>query len=129
MLCVGMYYVSVQKKSLNDTLAAISHRETMVEGSLFSLHTHALAVEAIGALCTRQFSRQVCYSINVHHLGLEATPILINRTGSHTHSVGLKATPIQNNSEKLEFTTTYVLSAIKASPKKSAQRRPVKLCI
>ena len=73
---------------LNHTLAAISHRETMVEGSLFSLHTHALAVEAIGALCTRQFSRQVCYSINAHHLGLEATPILNNPsgTGSHTHS-------------------------------------------
>ena len=61
---------------LNHTLAAISHRETMVEGSLFSLHTNALAVEAIGASCTRQFSRQVCYSINAHHLGLEATPIL-----------------------------------------------------
>ena len=58
------------------TLAAISHRETMVEGSLFSLHTNALAVEAIGASCTRQFCRQVCFSINAHHLGLEATPIL-----------------------------------------------------
>ena len=64
-LGVGMYvrmYVCVQK-NLNHTLAAISHHETMVEGSLFSLHTNALAVEAIGASCTRQFSRQVGYSI------------------------------------------------------------------
>ena len=65
----------VQKIFLNHTLAAISHRETMVEGLLFSLHTNALAVEAIGASCTRQFSRQICYSVNAHHL----------RTGSHTH--------------------------------------------
>ena len=50
-------YVCVQKKNLNHTLAAISHRETMVEGSLFSLLTNAPAVEAIGASCTRQFSR------------------------------------------------------------------------
>ena len=64
------------KKNLNHTLAAILHHETMVEGSLCSLHTNALAVEAIGASCTRQFRRQVCYSINAHHLGLEATPIL-----------------------------------------------------
>ena len=69
-------YVCVQKKNLNHTLAAISHRETMVEGLLFSLLTNAPAVEAIGASCTRQFSRQVFYSINAHHLGLEATPIL-----------------------------------------------------
>ena len=69
-------YICVQKKNLNHTLAAISHGETMVEGSLFSLLTNAPAVEAIGASCTRQFSRQVFYSINAHHLGLEATPIL-----------------------------------------------------
>ena len=82
-------YVCVQKKNLNRTLAAISHRETMVEGSLFSLLTNAPAVEAISASCTRQFSRQVFYSINAHHLGLEATPIL-NK---------LEATPIQNISQ------------------------------
>ena len=31
--------------------------------SLFSLHTNALVVEAIGASCTQQYSRQACYSI------------------------------------------------------------------
>ena len=63
VLGAGMYnctYVSVPKKFfLNDTLAAILHCETLVEGSLFSFHTNALAVEAIGALCTRQFIRQI----------------------------------------------------------------------
>ena len=73
---VCIYILCVQKIFLNHTLAAISHRETMVEGSLFSLLTIALAVEAIGASCTRQFSKQIFYSINAHHLGLEATPIL-----------------------------------------------------
>ena len=71
-----VYMYVYKKKNLNHTLAAISHRETMVEGSLFSLLTIALAVEAIGASCTRQFSKQIFYSINAHHLGLEATPIL-----------------------------------------------------
>ena len=44
----------------------------LVEGSLFSPHTHALGVEAVGALCTRQFSRHVRYSILAYHLELEA---------------------------------------------------------
>ena len=53
-----LYYGTGKKnKSL---LTAISHCETLVEGSL---HTYALAVEAIGAPCTRQFSRQVSYFI------------------------------------------------------------------
>ena len=58
---------------LNHTLSAMSCHEMLVKGSLFSLHTHALAVEAIGALAMHS---------TVHPLELEAAPHFINTINS-----------------------------------------------
>ena len=58
-----------------DILAAISNCETLVEGSLFSLHTRALAVEAIGA---NSAEKSVILLMSIMHLGQEATPHSVN---------------------------------------------------
>ena len=73
-------YVFVYKKFLNHTLAAIAHRETIVEGSLCSLHTNAPAVEAIGSYFMHLTIQQT--SLLFYHLGLEATPIIIQSIAS-----------------------------------------------
>lgn len=54
-------------------LAAILHYEMLVEVSLSSLHTYALAVEAIGASVDNSADKSVVLLMRIT-LGLKATP-------------------------------------------------------